>query len=42
MDESTHIIENARQYLKIGIKEVASLQRVSTQAKLYQTLPALA
>jgi hypothetical protein len=27
MDESTHRIENARQYLRIGIKEVASLRK---------------
>ena len=27
MDESTHSIENARRYLKVGIKEVASLRK---------------
>ena len=27
MDEITHSIENAKQYLKIGIKEVASFRK---------------
>src|ERR1700722_13241589 len=41
-DASTHNVENDRQYLKIGIKEVASFWEVSTQAELYQTLAARA